>query len=395
MSDFDLDVMLEHIARLTAAEMGLKASALRLIDEETGELYLVAVHGLSDRFLSEGPRFDNQSRFRRFIANGGVLKVADAAKEPDLNFSEAALQEGICSMLAVGLWEDNELVGALSVYTSQYRDFSEVEVQNLMVIANQVSIALKLARLHEAAAERDRLERELALAAEIQMKVLPSSPPNIPGFDIASSYDSWDEIGGDFFDFMYLPAGNLGIAVGDVSGKGIWAALLMFVVRTSLQAHAEHEYAMREVMARVNRSLHEDTEAEQFATLVYGVLNVPERVFTYVNASHPPPILVRAGRGFPLEVGGLPVGILPKTDYQEEVIQLESGDVIVFYSDGFTEVFNNDDEMFGDERLRRCIIDNAHLEPAEIVRVIEETIDAFLLDSEQGDDRTLVVLRTK
>ncbi|HUF08693.1 MAG TPA: SpoIIE family protein phosphatase, partial [Rhodothermales bacterium] len=308
---FDLNPLLNEVVRLAAQEMGLRASALRLIDEESGELVLRAVHGLSERFLSEGPRFDNQSRFQRFIANGGILKVADVREEPDLNFSEAALAEGICSMLAVGLYKDGDLVGALSVYTSEFHDFTDAEIQNLGVIANQVSIAIKIARLHEAEAEKDRLQRELVLAAEIQKKVMPSAAPNIPGFEIASLYEPWEEIGGDFFDFISLPHGNLGIAVGDVSGKGIWAALLMFVVRTALRAHADYEYAMREIMSRVNKLLHDDTEAEQFATLVYGVLNVPDRVFTYVNASHPPPLLVRDGRMHPLETGGLPVGILP------------------------------------------------------------------------------------
>jgi len=390
---FDLKPLLNEVVRLAAQEMGLRASALRLIDEESGELVLHAVHGLSERFLSEGPRFDNQSRFKRFIANGGILKVADVREEPDLHFSEAALAEGICSMLAVGLYKDGDLVGALSVYTSEFHDFTDAEIQNLGVIANQVSIAIKIARLHEAEAEKDRLQRELILAAEIQKKVMPSAAPDIPGFEIASLYEPWDEIGGDFFDFISLPHGNLGIAVGDVSGKGIWAALLMFVVRTALRAHADYEYAMREIMSRVNKLLHADTEAEQFATLVYGVLNVPDRVFTYVNASHPPPLLVRDGRLHPLEKGGLPVGILPKAKYEEEVVKLETDDVIVFYSDGYTEVFDDNDEMFGDDRLRQCVLENAHGSPSDLIREIEVALQTFLADSEHGDDRTLVVLR--
>lgn len=394
-SAFELEPLLNEIARLTAEEMRLKASALRLLDEESGELILSAVYGLSDRFLSEGPRFDGESRFQRFIANGGVLKVVDVRDEPDLNFSEAALAEGIYSMLAVGLYEDGSLVGALSVYTSTYHDFTETEIQNFNVIANQVSIALKLARLHESAAQKDKLERELALAGEIQTRVLPAKPPRVPGFEIAMFYESWEEIGGDFYDFIELPMGNVGVAVGDVSGKGIWAALLMFVVRTALRAHAEHEYAMREIMSRVNRSLNADTDAEQFATLAYGVLNVPKRIFTYVNASHPPPLLIREGELFALEKGGLPVGILPDAEYEEEFFQLEHDDLLVFYTDGYTEVFNEADEMFGDARLRDCVLQHADRSPSQIISVIEDDIRDFLGDSEYGDDRTLVVIRVK
>lgn len=394
-SAFELEPLLTEIARLTAEEMRLKASALRLVDRVSGELVLKAVYGLSDVFLSEGPRFDNQSRFQRFIANGGVLNVADVGEEPDLNFSEAALAEGIHSMLAVGLYEDDVLEGALSVYTSEHHDFTEDEVENFRVIARQVAIALKLARLHRAEAEKDRLERELALAAEIQKKVLPSRAPGLPGFEIATHYETWEQIGGDFYDFIELPLGNLGIAVGDVSGKGIWAALLMFVVRTALRAHAEHEYAMREIMSQVNNLLHADTEAEQFATLSYGVLNVPERIFTYVNASHPPPLLVRSGKITLLEKGGLPVGIIPDTRYEQGVAYLNSEDVVVFYSDGYTEVFNDQDEMFGDTRFRECVLKHADKTPKEIIEVVEKTLKDFLGASDHGDDRTMVVLRVE
>ena len=370
MSAFDLVPLLDEIARTTASRMGFKASALRLIDDVSGELVLKAVHGLSDRFLSEGPRFDNQSRFRRFIANGGVLNVVAVSDEPDVSFAEAARTEGICSMLAVGLYSDDELIGALSVYTAFRHEFSEAEVQTFSVIANQVSTAIMLARFHEVEAEKDRLEQELVLAAEIQARVFPITPADIDGFEIAAFYESWDEVGGDFYDFIRLPEDNLGIGLGDVSGKGIWAALLMFAVRTALRANVEHSYKLREIMSRVNKLLYADTEAEQFATLVYGVLNIPKRVFTYSNASNPPPILIRKERLFLLEKGGLPVGILADAKYEEEVIQLESGDLMVFYSDGYTEVFNSD----------------------VIVR-LEDEINKFLGPSDDGDDRTLVVVK--
>jgi len=281
--------------RTTALHMNLKASAVRLIDSETGELVIHAVHGLSDEFLSLSPRFDIQSRFRRLIANSGVLQVENLNSEPDLDFIEAAGKAGISSLLAVGLYGDDELIGALSVYTRKRHAFTPTEVDSLRVIANQVSLAIKLARLYEVEAEKERLEHELSLAAQIQKRVLPAEAPKIPGFKIACLYTPWEETGGDFYDFIELPGGNLGIAVGDVSGKGIWSALLSLEVRTALRAHAEHEYSIGEIIARVNQTLYRDTEAEQFATLSYGVLNQTTRTFTYVTALCPPPILVRNG----------------------------------------------------------------------------------------------------
>ncbi len=395
-SRFDLDQLLQEVVRTTTLHMNLKAGAVRLIDAETGELVIHAVHGLSDEFLSLSPRFDVQSRFHRLIANGGVLQVEDLNSEPDLDFTEAAGKAGIASLLAVGLYGDDELIGALSVYTRKRHAFTVGEVDSLHAIANQVSLAIKLARLYEVEAEKERLEHELSLAAEIQKRVLPAEAPQIPGFKFACRYTPWEETGGDFYDFIELPAGNLGIAVGDVSGKGIWAALLSFEVRTALRAHAEHEYAIGEVIAHVNQSLYRDTEAEQFATLSYGVLNQTSRLFTYVTALCPPPILVRDGAITELDTGGLAVGVLPDQEYDQALLQLEPGDLLVMYSDGYSEIFNEADEMFGDERVQDCILATALANPDQdpdvVIEKLEAEIEGFLQGSDHGDDRTIVVL---
>ncbi len=221
---------------------------------------------------------------------------------------------------------------------------------------------------------------------------MPAEAPQIPGFKIACGYTPWEETGGDFFDFIELPGGNLGIAVGDVSGKGIWAALLSLEVRTALRAHAEHEYAIGEIISRVNQTLYRDTEAEQFATLSYGVLNETTRMFTYVTALCPPPIVVRDGAITELDTGGLAVGILPDQEYAQARLQLEPGDLLVMYSDGYSEIFNEDDEMFGDERVRDCVLAKAHLDPEDLIEELEAEIEGFLRGSDHGDDRTIVVV---
>lgn len=391
-SGFDLDQLLQEVVRTAALHMDLKGSAVRLIDPRSGELVIRAVYGLSDEFLSLSPRIDIQSRFRRLIANGGELQVVDLSREPDLDFADAAAKAKISSLLAVGLYRDDELIGALSVYTKKRHEFTPAEVDSLRAIATQVSLAIKLARLYESEAEKERLERELSLAAEIQKRVLPADAPQIPGFKIACRYVPWEETGGDFYDFVELGGSNLGIVVGDVSGKGIWAALLSLVVRTALRAHAEYEYAIGEIIARVNQSLYQDTEAEQFATLSYGVLNYTSGMFTYVTALCPPPILVRDGEVAELDTHGLAVGVLPDQTYDQAVINLEPNDLLVFYSDGYSEVFNKAGEMFGDDQVQACVLANAHLDPDEVIDKLETAVQTFLDDSGHGDDRTIVVV---
>ena len=393
MTAFDLDRLLDEIVKISAAQLHVKASALRLIDTETGDLILRAVDGLSQQFLSKGPTFDTDSRFCELIDNGGLYQSRDIRTDVDMNFSHAALQEGIVSLLAVGLFRDAHIIGALSVYTDELHTFSEAEIRTLRIIANQASVAVQLAQLHQVQIEKEWLERELALAAEIQAGILPKQMPTAEGFAFAGSSMPWEQIGGDFFDLIMLPEENLGIAIGDVSGKGLTAALLMFAVRTALRAHVEHEYAIREILSRVNRAVCRDTQMEQFATLFYGVLNVPTKTLTFVNAAQTPPLIFRGDKVLSLETGGLPVGLFPDEFYQEEAIQLEAGDVIVMYTDGFTDVLGISGKVFGQEDLCRLIRDHKQETPEQMIKTLEQDLSRFLDNSQYGDDRTMLVIK--
>ena len=392
-SNFDLERLFEDIVATTTRIMGLKAGVLRLYDEDSGELTIRAYHGLSDRFLAMAPVFDVKSRFSRLIQNEGILQVLDIEQEPDLYFKEAARQEGIVSLLAVGLAQDDRIIGALSVYTDRPHRFTEREIRTLRVIANYASIALKMTRLHQAQMEAAAVKQELALAASIQAGILPTEMPVFEGLDIAGHMIPWEKIGGDFYDFIELPRCNLGIAVGDVSGKGIPAALLMFAVRMALRAHVEHEYTAREIIRRVSRAVYRDTKAGQFATLFYGILDVPKRVLTFVNAGHPPPIVLRGHEVITLETGGVPVGLFPDTGYQEEASHVQPGDVVVLYTDGYTDVTNAAGEVFGVDRFTACLQRHREASPARIVQEVDRAVAAFLKEGAMGDDRTLVVLK--
>ena len=393
VSAFDLPMLLNEIVRITAERLHVKASALRLVDEETGQLVLQAVHGLSPRFLTEGPVFDTESRFQRLIQNRGLLDIHDVRQEPDLHFSQATLAEGISSLLATGLYWDDQIIGALSVYTETPHHFTESEVRTLRVMANQSVVAFRMAQLHEAQMQKEWLERELDLASDIQAQILPEAIPPLEGMHLVGWSQPWEQVGGDFYDFITLPEDNLGIAIGDVSGKSIPAALLMFTVRMALRAHVEHEYAVSKIMHLVNRALYRDTQLNQFATLFYGVLHVPTRRFTYVNASHNPPLLLRGDKILTLETGGLPVGMLPEETYEEEAVQLLPGDLLVFYTDGYTDIAGEGDDVFGEERFHQYLQEHRHEDAEQLIQTLEQIVSTYLDASDHGDDRTLVVLK--
>lgn len=396
ISSFDLERLLNEICRITAQTLRMKACAIRLLDKETGEMVLRAACGLSPQYLAKGPVIAAKSSFREVIESGEVTEIFDVSQDDRLQYTQAAIAEGICSQLVVGLLRDSQAIGALSVFTDHPHHFTEEEVQTFQTIANQAAVAVHLAQLHQEHLEMKRIEQELVIAAEIQSQMMPTQTPQIPGIDIAAWTRPCEEVGGDFYDFIDLPNANLGIAVGDVSGKGIPAALLMATLRACLRVQAENIYAMREVIQRVNRALCQDTRPQQFATLFYGVLNSQKRILTYVNAGHNYPLLFRGDEIIPLQTGGPPVGFFGDATYQEEFVQLLPGDLLVIYTDGFTEAFDSNDELFGEERLSQVIYQHQGLAPEEIVQKLEDIISQFeCASSGYCDDRTLVVLKVR
>ncbi len=396
ISNFDLDRLLNEICRITAQTLRMKACTIRLLDRETGEMVLKAAYGLSSQYLTKGPVIAAKSSAREVIESGEVTEIFDVSQDERLQYTEEAIAEGLCSQLVVGLLRDGQAIGALSVFTAHPHHFTQEEVQLFQTIANQAAVAVHLAQLHQEHLEMKRIEQELVIAADIQSQMMPTQTPQIPGIDIAARTRPCEEVGGDFYDFIDLPNANLGIAVGDVSGKGIPAALLMATLRASLRVQAENIYAMQEVIQRANRALCQDTRPQQFATLFYGVLNSQKRILTYVNAGHNYPLLFRGDEIIPLQTGGPPVGFFLDATYQEEFVQLLPGDLLVIYTDGFTEAFDSNDELFGEDRLSQVIHQYRHLAPEAIVEKLEDAVSQFeCASSGYCDDRTLVVLKVR
>ena len=216
----------------------------------------------------------------------------------------------------------------------------------------------------------------------------------MPGFDLAGTSISHDQVGGDYYDFITVSDTRMGLAIADVSGKGIPAALLMAGFRMALLAEIRNEFAIRAVMRKVNQLLHESTERERFVTAFYGVLDWKNGVLIFSNAGHNPPLLLRAGgTSEPLTEGGVALGVLEDTHYDERPVAIEHGDIVVMYTDGVSEAENEINEQFGTERIEAIV--RAH--PNHSARELTQDIVAAVLDwaGERGlnDDLTLLVMR--
>jgi len=245
-----------------------------------------------------------------------------------------------------------------------------------------------------------RLEIELDTARKIQQSLLPQLPPAIEGIDIGIFNRPAKQVGGDYHDLIEISPIKLGIAIGDVSGKGMPAALLMANVQASLRRYSESAYSPREIIYRINNSLCpicQLIEEHRFITLFYGVLDLKSRKLVYSNAGHNHPfVFQKNGDVHGLSDGaGLPCGIMENALYDEAEIELEPGDVALFYTDGITEAMSYDNAMFGEERLLEIVSKNLRSNPSDLTAGIYEELANFVGDAPQYDDLTLMVLKVK
>ena len=270
-----------------------------------------------------------------------------------------------------------------------------------------------LERLVRVEKERERLQSELEIAREVQNQLYPKSIPELPSLELVATCNPARTVSGDYYDYLHLSDSRLAIAIGDVAGKGISAALLMATVqsslRTQIRACLERAVATAagvqpayydtlptaQLVSQLNQQLYAFTSAEKFATFYFGVYDDLSGMLTYTNAGHPPPILIRKGEAFRLETNGMVVGAFPFAEYGESRIELTSGDLLVCFTDGVTEPENEFGEMFGEDGLVRVLLQNASRETPAIIDSVIESVRQWTNSPELQDDMTLLVARRR
>ena len=380
-------------AVLTAAQvLGAKAATIRLLNEETRELTIKAVYGLSEDYLNKGPVHADSAAIARSAFAGEVVYVEDMTTDPRVIYPEDAEREGLVSFLVSGIIYHSRPIGLFQIYSATKQKFGRFDINLLQSISQITATAIESARLAVARQEGEKVQRQVRLAADVQRRMLPGTMPQIKAFDIGARYVPSFELGGDFYDFIDLD-GHLGVAVCDVVGKGIAASLLMASVRASLRAYAQDVYDIDEIISRVNISLSRDTRSDEFATLFYGVLDPSTRRMTYCNAGHEPPLLLRDGRFTRLDVGGTVVGIDREQTYEKSIVQLEPGDFLLFYTDGLTDAQNFNNEKFGRTRILKAMRDTEKTTAQEAVNHLLWEMRRFIGLKPAIDDTTIVAVK--
>ena len=320
--------------------------------------------------------------------------------------------------LAVPLRSRSEILGvlllgdrpfdspALAHGRPQRDDFSAHEKQVLRACADQFALMIENARLTDRVVEQETLRRDIALASDVQRRLLPDAPPRTESADFAAISVPARRIGGDYYDFVELRDRELGIALADVSGKGVAAALIMSVVQASLRIiSSEGDVPPPRLVARMNEFVYRSTPASKYATFFYAQFDGKRRELRYVNAGHNAPYLLRAGRASTadpappeieqLSVGGTVVGMFPEMGYEEATVELHPGDILFAFTDGVPEAHNPEDEEFGEERLQELLRQTAHLPADEISARISAAMKDWIRDAEQYDDLTFIVMKVR
>jgi len=328
------------------------------------------------------------------------ILVEDIENAP-INLDNEALQRvGVRSFVTAPLQAGDHPIGVLVAdRNSPGERVSEHDLRLLVGFANQAAIALENARLYEEALEKQRLEEEINVAANIQTRLLPETLPELDHYELAALSQPSRGIGGDYYDIIDMGDGRMWIALGDVCGKGIPAALTMATLRTLFRSQLDHAQPLADMMQHVSEGLFNATAPEVFATFFFGVLDLNTQTFTYVNAAHPFPVLAReSGETIELKGAGIPAGLDPIMaiePYAEHSITLTNGDVLVIYSDGVSEAGARTGDMFDEPRIHE--LTKAHRESGAnaVQNAICTAVETFMNGQAMDDDLTLVALSVK
>jgi len=395
-SILDLQPLLDKIADMLKKVIDYDLFAIYLLDPLSGDLILRTTRGWSPESIGRYSRVkQGESLYWKAIHERRSVVVADTSGQASYLPKETLDGRRLGSQITVPLLAKDRPVGVMSLEGHEACCADVEHDQILGTLTYQIAVAIENAQLYEELLTREKkLESDLQLARELQLSMLPDEPPVVAGFELGSVYQPADNLGGDFYDFLKLPEGRTGIVIADVSGKGVAAAMTMAASRGAVRSAAHHQYQPAALLHAANRRLYRDIKRNVYITACYGVLDPADRTFTYSSAGHYPPVLVRdSGEVVYLETGGTILGMFDGVGFEEEKIQLHSGDLICFYTDGIIDAFSRSDEPYEEERLKKVLQNVRRLPATEIIRLVVSSVQDHASGCEQHDDMTVIILK--
>jgi phosphoserine phosphatase RsbU/P len=391
-SILNVDELLSRVAELLRKLIDYQMFSILLLDSSGEKLQ----HRFSLRF-HENTHLKHEVPLGRGIVGhaaqtGQAILVPDVSKDP--RYVEANPETK--SELAVPLIYKDKVIGVLDLEHTRRGFFTDDHRRTMMTLAAQVAIAIENARLYEEIARQERrLERDLALARELQMRLLPQALPLLANLELAAKFVPARAIGGDLYDFIPYSLSRLGIVIGDVSGKGAPAAIYAALVSGILRSHAPIEPGPAEMLRAVNLSLAERRIEAQFVSIIYAVWDDEHQTLQVANSGLPRPIHVHAGKNHVIEATGLPLGLFDDANYDEFTFKMKPGDMFVFFSDGILDARNRRGELFGRGRVEQLVAECAGKSADCVVNSLFKAAAEHSAGVESFDDQTVVAIKVK
>jgi sigma-B regulation protein RsbU (phosphoserine phosphatase) len=400
--------ILNDIARAISASLNaeeimqtLIRKSIRAVNAEQGVITLVEEEQKSMKTLirtmvssAGAPAFHmHQALIGWMHLNKKPLSVDDPAN--DARFRGVQWDSNIKTLLCVPLIVKSELRGVLTVYNKKDgQSFNTDDQRLLAIISAQSAQVVENARLIEEEKLFIKMQQEVGLAAKIQQDLLPRSNPGLHGYDIFARTIAAQSIGGDYFDFIPMSDGRMAVCLGDVSGKGLPASLLMANLQATLRGQTLVAQHPSECLLRSNKLLFESTSPEKFATLFYGIIDTTHQSINYSNAGHDWPFLIGRDNSIRrFKTGGLMLGLIEQAAYEDEEVPIQVGDVLVVQSDGVSEAMNGNLEQFGEERLQSLILKHVNDTAEEIIDAVIKEVRQHAGAHPQSDDITMMVIK--
>jgi phosphoserine phosphatase RsbU/P len=374
--------------------------SLKAVDAEQGVITLVGpgrdetMKTLIRRMVSsreQQPFHLHQNLLGWMHLNKKPLLINETRNDP--RFTGIQWDQAITSLLCVPLLVKSKLIGILTVYNKKNEKlFTDSDQRLLAIIGAQSAHIIENARLYEEEQELLTIQHEFEVAAHIQQILLPKQAPAIVGYDISGRNITAKSVGGDYYDFIPLDDGRVALCIGDVSGHGLPAALLMANFQATLRSQMTITQSVKDCLRRANHLLVNCTDTDRFITCFLGILDTYHHTMTYCNAGHDPPLLLKSDIN-QLWAEDLMLGVFDNLPYSEKTICLDRGDVLVLFSDGVTESRNQFDEEFGINRLSHIIREHRSSTAEEILDTVVKSVCCFSVDCPQADDITIMVLK--
>ncbi len=399
-SSLDLEEVLNRVMDEVVAATHAERGFVMLRDEIEGKLVFKAARGL-DQTTIEDPQFQiSRSVVDRVAADGQPILTSDAQNDARFNIRQSVVFLGLRSILCVPLKLKEKALGVIYVDNRlQAGIFTQADLDLLNAIASSAAIAIENARLYQVAVEKGRMERELQMARKVQASLLPQEIPVHPGWEFASRWQPAREVGGDYYDFIPVKGGLMGVLIADVTDKGMPAALFMASTRSIMRATMPRAASPAEGITHANRLICAESDDGLFVTLFYIVVNPVTGEAIYVNAGHNPPILYQKGKDTNpgqlarLSFTGVQLGMETNSTYKQHSFYMNPGDFLLLYTDGVTDAENPEGQDFGMQRLQDIVLRAGSKNAENILEDLQREIETFTGPTAPIDDFTLVVVK--